>query len=302
MTADQAFESPGRVGVVVVHFGDPAPTRACLLALRNDRSVTERDVVVIDNSGTLALTLTAEERLVTVAGNRGYGAGANAGVASLRTVAWDALVILNNDVEVAPGFLAAAARAVAQPRVGAASGPFYLDRLGGELWFAGGSVNFLLGTVRQEKSAEAARRARNVGFLSGAALAVNPSAWQAVGGFDERYFLYHEDLDLCLRLRRAGYTLRFEPQMAAVHRLGEATGSRLRSPFYLEHLSASRLRPFRPLVYRLYLALVHTGYIGVRALFRWSVDGRAAAKALIHGHFTALSVILEEPRKAKRRI
>ena len=302
MTTDQTLVYPGRVGVVVVHFGDPAPTQACLRALRGDRSIAERDVVIVDNSGALALTLMAGEGLVTGAGNRGYGAGANTGVASLRPGACDAFVILNNDVEVAPGFLAAAARAVAQPPVGAASGPLYLDRLGGELWFAGGSVSFLLGIVRQERSAKAARRPREVGFLTGAALAINPSAWHTVGGFDERYFLYHEDLDLCLRLRRAGYTLRFEPEMAAVHRLGEATGSRLHSPFYLEHLTASRLRPFRPLAYRLYLAFVHTGYVGVRALYRWRVDGHAAAKALIRGHFTALSGIIVEPRKPTRRI
>jgi GT2 family glycosyltransferase len=301
MTEAPVGGSRARVGVVVVHFGDPAPTLACLSALRDDRSLADREVVIVDNSENLAIELSAGERVVVNAGNRGYGAGANAGVASLSPGEWDAFVILNNDVEVASGFLGAAAGAVAQPRAGAAAGPLYLDRIGGELWFAGGSVNYLLGTVRQARSVAAARQARAVGFLSGAALAISPAAWRAVGGFDTRYFLYHEDLDLCLRLRRAGFSLRFVPEMAAIHRLGETTGSRRYAPFYLEHLTASRLRPFRPLAYRLYLALLHTGYVGLRAARHWvagdRVEGRAAASALIRGHLTALSALLEEPRR-----
>jgi hypothetical protein len=280
------------LGVVVVHYGDPRPTAACLAALSADRSACPRQVVVVDNAGDLAGDVAAGAAVVRPARNLGFGAGANAGVEALGPEPPPVLVVLNNDVEVVDGFLAVAAAAVAAPGVGGAGGPLYLDRPGGTLWYGGGGVNWLTGTVRQSLSPEAAGRARDVGFVSGAALAVRGEAWRQAGGFDPGFFLYHEDLDLCLRLRRLGWRLRFEPAMVAVHRLGGVTGSAARSPLYLEQMAATRLRPFRPLAYRLYLAALHTGYVAARALaYRTVVGGqvgRQAARALLRGHRRAL--------------
>ena len=64
-------------------------------------------------------------------------------------------------------------------------------------------------------------------------------------GFDSRYFLYNEDVDLCLRLRRAGWRLLFEPGMVCFHAIGGATASADRSPIYLENLTRTRFAPFQ---------------------------------------------------------
>jgi N-acetylglucosaminyl-diphospho-decaprenol L-rhamnosyltransferase len=287
------------VGVVIVHFGDPAPTVACVEAVRRDASACARRIVVVDNSGDLDTARCPGAALVRAPGNLGFGGGANEGVAALGPGPWQALVILNNDVEVRSGYLDAAVRAVGQAGVGASVGPLYLDHPDGTLWYAGGGVNLLTGTVWQARSRRAAKRERSVGFLSGAALAVAPEAWVAVGGFDAAYFLYNEDVDLSLRLLRAGWRLVFAPEMVAVHRLGFATGSAARSALYLEHMAATRLRPFRPLAYRLYLALLHSGYAITRAAWlRVAVGGdpgRVAAGALLRGHRRALARLLEAP-------
>jgi GT2 family glycosyltransferase len=288
-----------RVGVVVVHFGDPNPTVACVGAVLGDVSPCERRILVVDNSGNLAPDLLPGAEVVEAGGNTGFGVGANLGVGRLGSGPWGALVILNNDVEVASGYLRAALDALGRPGVGAAAGPLFLDRPGGRLWYAGGGVNFLTGTVRQSKSRRLADRERLVGFFPGAAFAISPRAWQSVGGFDPSYFLYNEDVDLCLRLRRGGFRLLFAPNMAAVHRLGSVTGSGGRSPFYLEHMTATRLRPFRPLAYRIYLAALHTGYVLVRALLHWAAsggeEGRTAARALLRGHARALAGLRRGP-------
>ncbi len=289
-----------RVGVVIVHFGGPAPTEACLAALERDRSRAARRVVVVDNGGALGSGAWRDAEVVPLGGNPGFGAGVNAGVATLGDRPLDAIVVLNNDIEVADGYLDAAVEAVGRPGVGLAAGPLYLDRPGGALWYAGGSVNWLTGTVRQATSAGAAGRARTVGFVPGAAFAVAAEAWRRAGGFDASYFLYNEDVDLCLRLRRLGWQLFFAPEMVAVHRLGAVTGSAARSPFYLEHMAATRLRPFRPLAYRLYLAAVHSGYAILRSLwYRGAVRGaagRAAATAILRGHRNALRKLKTGPR------
>jgi GT2 family glycosyltransferase len=217
---------------------------------------------------------------------------------SRREGPWEALVVLNHDVEVADGYLDAALEALAEDGVGAAAGPLYLDRPGGALWYAGGSVCFLTGTVRQSTSGALAGRPRTVGFFPGAALAIRQQAWDDVGGFDPGYFLYNEDVDLCLRLRRRGYRLCFAPRMVAVHQLGAVTGSAGRSPFYLELVTETRLRPFRPFAYRIYLAALHSGYVLLRALWRLALGGSAggeAARALLRGHAKALAGLRRGP-------
>lgn len=288
----------GSVGIVVVHFGDLAPSSACVRALLNDSSPCRRRIVVVDNSGNLAAGAIPGAEVLSAGGNRGFGTGANLGAAHLGAGPWDALVILNNDVEVADGFLAAARDALGEHGAGAVAGPLYLDKPGGKLWYAGGSVGFVTGTVRQSRSAQRARRRRTVGFFPGAAFAVNPQAWHEVGGFDPAYFLYNEDVDLCLRLRRRGYRLLFEPRMMAVHRLGVVTGSGGRSPLYLEKMAETRLRPFRPLAYRLYLGVLHSGYVLLRSLWHLGLggaEGRRAAGALLRGHAKALAGIRRDP-------
>lgn len=290
------MKNQGLVGVVVVHFGDPTPTLRCLASVFEDPSPVPRRVVVVDNSGTFSAPERGESMVLRLAHNPGFGAGANAGIDALGSDGYEALVVLNHDVELLPGFLEAVRTAVARPQVGAAGGPLYLGSSAGPLWYAGGHVNFLLGTVAQSRSRRRARQARRVGFLPGAALAVSPQAWWEVGGFDPTYFLYNEDLDFSLRLRRRGYALYFEPAAAAIHHLGVATGSAARSPLYLEHLTQTRLRPFRPNVYRLYLAGVHTAYVGIRAALLAATGGewgRAQARALLRGHGAALKEVLQ---------
>jgi GT2 family glycosyltransferase len=289
-----------RAGVVIVHFGDVGPTIACVDAVQRDRSRCSRRVVVVDNGASLAPTSVVGAEVVPLPANLGFGAGANAGVGVLDREPWDVLVVLNNDVEVGDGYLDAAVAAVSHPGVGLACGPLYLEKLGGRLWYAGGGVNWLTGTVRQAKSPRAAARRRTAGFVPGAGFAARAEAWHQVGGFDSSYFLYNEDLDLCLRLRRSGWRLLYDPAMVAVHRLGAVTGSASRSPFYLEHMTATRLRPFRPFVYRAYLACLHTAYVALRACAYLTVVGgevgREACRALVRGHRQALSHLRAEPR------
>ncbi|MFH1177754.1 MAG: glycosyltransferase family 2 protein [Acidobacteriota bacterium] len=287
------------IGIVIVHYGDPTPTRGCVGAIAQDPSPVDRTIVVVDNSGNLDAGEFDGGSVLVSSTNIGYGAGANLGAATLTRENTDTLVVLNHDVEIAPGFLAAALRATSLPGVAAAAGPLYLDSDRRRLWYAGGGVNRLTGTVWQSRRPSAARRERDVGFLPGAAVAFDYAAFLTVGGFDPRFFLYNEDLDIGLRLRRCRYRLRYVPEMAAVHHLGAATGSHAYSPLYLEHLSRTRLRPFHPLAYRCYLAALHTPYVALRAaavLALRGARGKAAMRALLRGHWQALSTIREGPR------
>jgi N-acetylglucosaminyl-diphospho-decaprenol L-rhamnosyltransferase len=79
---------------------------------------------------------------------------------------------------------------------------------------------------------------REVDWLSGAALWLRRDALDSVGCFDERYFMYFEDVDLCWRLRRSGWRCVYEPGGAVVHVQGAATSRRPRRMIVQHHRSA----------------------------------------------------------------
>jgi len=291
------------VGVVVVHYGDPALTVDCLASVEADPSRVERKVVVVDNFGNLEQGLLGEGvLLVRRQDNPGFGSAANQGLAALDPErACSAWLVLNNDAALRPGFLDAVVRAL-EDGVGAAGGPIRDAADSQVLWYAGGGINPLTGTVWQRRSEGAAQSRREVGFIPATALAVAPSAFVEVGGFDPGFFLYNEDVDLCLRLRRAGWRLRFEPEMVCDHRLGGATGSDARSPLYLENITRTRLLPFRPRAYRLYLAAIHTAYNALRIVgltLHHGIHSRSYVSAVVRGHLWALAGCLRSRPERK---
>ena len=279
-------------GVVVVHFGDPEPTLRCLASVAADGSQIERRVVVVDNSGNMDPgSLGSDVRLLTCPDNPGFGAGANLGLDSADHDRRCSLyLVLNNDAMLASGFMDAAAGAL-EVGVGAAAGPIHKPEDPSRLWYAGGRINFLTGTVWQRRSLAAASRRREVGFIPATALAIASPAWREVGGFDSRFFLYNEDVDLCLRLRRAGWRLLFEPGMVCSHALGGATASADRSPLYLENITRTRLLPFRSRSYRVYVGGIHTLYNSLRVVGLSARRGAGCGPyvtAVVRGHLAAL--------------
>ncbi|HKI86547.1 MAG TPA: glycosyltransferase family 2 protein [Thermoanaerobaculia bacterium] len=287
------------LGVVVVHYQTPGSLQRCVASVLQDPSRAARRVVVVDNSDTPGSTLVSGDLppgviLLFSPDNPGFGAGANRGVQRLKELErLAAYVILNADVELLPGYLDAALDAL-RNGVGAAAGPIYLDEPGGPLWYAGGGLSLLTGTVKQSKDPAAARQSREVAFIPGTAMALAAGAWEDVGGFSPDIFLYHEDLDLCMRMRRAGWKLWFAPAMKIVHHLGQATGSSERSSFYLEHMAKTRLRPYRSRLYKMYLAVIHGTYVLSRALaytVRGGPGDRERARSLLRGHRAAVREI-----------
>ena len=77
-----------------------------------------------------------------------------------------------------------------------------------------------------------------VDWLSGACMLVRREAFLAAGGFDERFFLYWEDADLCRRLRNRGLHIRYVPDATAVHKVGQSSQTARRSSIRAFHASA----------------------------------------------------------------
>ena len=84
------------------------------------------------------------------------------------------------------------------------------------------------------------RTVREVDWISGAAMCVPRTVWEEVGGFDQAFFMYAEDMDWCLRARQAGYRIYYLPEAAITHRIGGSSDQRPLAMVVQFHRSMAR--------------------------------------------------------------
>lgn len=217
--------------VVVTHRGHTGVLQRCLDSLAADRGAEW--VVVIDNGdGRRPDPAIAEHPIVdevVCVPNRGFGAAANVGIGWSRRRKAAAIAVLNDDVVVAPGWLEPLRSAMAgDPRLGAVqpklllagTRPARVNSVGVELdeFGAGHDIGF------GEPDGPAFEAGRPIDIFTGGAVLLRGEFLDELGGFDERYFLYYEDVDLALRGARRGWRYRCEPASAVCHEVGSSSG------------------------------------------------------------------------------
>lgn len=221
---------PPIAAVVVNHDAGPSLV-ACVESLRRAGVVT---VVVVDNAssdGSLELLAAADPAavLVPTGWNLGYGTAVNLGMACCSE---ELVLVCNPDLVVDPSAPSILAAALGADRSVAAVGPRILDE-GGVTYPSArafpapllAALHAAVGLVRPDNPWSRAYRReeaeplaeRESDWLSGACMLVRRTAFASVGGFDEAYFMYVEDLDLCWRLRRAGWQVRYVPDARVLH-------------------------------------------------------------------------------------
>ncbi len=171
---------------------------------------------------------------ISVREDAGFAAAANAALERARRGGLRAILLLNDDACLLPGARSALEREVARPGV-AAAGAVVLEEDGRTVQSAGLSVRLRGGRIRAIRpAAPPTPPPAPVQALPATALALRVDTAVAAGGFDAvRFPFYFEDVDLCLRLRDAGYRLVLVPDALALHR-GGATAGRL-TPFASYH-------------------------------------------------------------------
>lgn len=241
-------------------------------------------VILADNGSTDDAPQRAAARrphveFLSTGGNLGYGTAANRGIAELGDeYGW--VVVANPDVEWTAGCLDELLAAAKRWPSAAALGPLIREPDGAIYPSARlvpsigrGIGHALLGKVwpgnpwtRSYRQSEAAITERTAGWLSGSCLLLRRAAFDAVGGFDPRYFMYFEDVDLGDRLGRAGWLNVFVPTAVVTHLGGHAT-SRASARMLTEHHRSA---------YR-YLADRHRGarWLPLRIVLRVALTIRA---------------------------
>lgn len=212
--------SPDSISVVIVAFNSRDELAATLPAVLEELSAAD-ELVVVDNasadgSAELVRELAPGAKLVELPANAGFAAGANRGV---EAASGELVVLLNPDAAPQPGFREAIARPLADGRGWAAWMALVTAEQGAVVNTRGGVLHFtgIAWAGGAGEPVPAQPRPAEVPFLSGACLAIPRESWLRLGGFDEDYFLYHEDVELSLRLRLEGGRIGIEPAAVVDH-------------------------------------------------------------------------------------
>jgi GT2 family glycosyltransferase len=221
------------LGIVVVNFNGFELTRACL----NSIDVPAKLFLVDNNSSDRSRAELPKEfpdaTLIQLKENTGFTGGYNRGMKVALEAGFDLILILNNDTAVRPGAIqklveAAKRGVVATPTIKNIHKTDELTTIAGEFDWERGKW----GRMATEGRVEAA---------AGACLLFPRQVLERVGLFDEDFFLYYEDVDLCARLKREGIPIELVREAEILHHEGGSTGSQQASPLSLYYNHRNRL-------------------------------------------------------------
>ncbi len=236
-----------KVFVVIVNFNGQKDTIECLESLMK---VKDLNTVIVDNDPQNPIKLEEDKykdinlKVIYNKENVGFTGGNNVGIKYSLDQGADYVIVLNNDTYVDPDFAKELLRSAEEnptagiiaPKIYFAKGyEFHKDRykiedLGKVIWYAGGKVDWDNAYGVHEGVDEVDNgQFGNTGeteFATGCCLLMTKEALGKVGLFDDKYFLYYEDVDLSVRVKKQGYKVHFNPKSIVWHKnAGSAGGS-----------------------------------------------------------------------------
>lgn len=227
------------VCVVVLNWNQHALTASCvrsLLAL----DYSDYRIVVVDNGSQdgSAEKLRAEfgdrVHIIVNPTNLGFAAGNNVGIRYALANGAQFIMLLNNDTVVSPGLLEPLISVLKSRQGVAAVTPKILYyHAPNRIWAAGGRIRWLRGDARSRGQGEVDHgqydQPQIVDYATGCCLLIPRWAFERVGLLDEGYFAYYEDTDWCMRARKIGLEIRYEPRASIRHVAGASTKHAARS-------------------------------------------------------------------------
>ena len=228
------------LAAVLVNYNSGGELRQALESIDRE-ALPPWEGVVVDNGSSddseRAVLDFASVRLLRNEENVGFGRGINQAIAACTA---DRVLIMNPDCHLCSGALTRLTAILDADQQCAVVAPRILNPDGTPQGNARGDPDMLTGLFgrtgalrqtlpglgvaqRNVITATANDESITVDWVSGACMLVRREAFAAVGGFDERYFMYWEDADLCRRLRLRGHTIRYAPAASARHRVGQSS-------------------------------------------------------------------------------
>jgi len=289
---------PKTVGIVLVNYQDYAARflAACRDSLRaQSYPAASSKIYIIDNAATAEsaefLRANYPEALILSRLDGNYAAANNLGFRQAIADGCEYLVTLNMDTEVAPDWLVELVRALDEnPTAGLAQSKIMLypkdgDKSQARLNSLGNLIHFLgfgFTSAYGEADREIAGYPEIKGYASGCSFAVRADVYQQVGGYEEEFYMYHDDLELSLKIRLAGYRIILAPRSVVYHKY--EFGRSTRMLYHMERNRQLMMFIFFPL--RLWLLVALPALAMELALLLYAaLGGWLPAKLRAYGYF-----------------
>ncbi len=240
-----------KIFIIILNWNQPKLTIECVESLQKLKISKDWDVraVIVDNGSQddsvsqfrNHRTKKIHTEVMETRSNLGFAGGNNVGMKYAQDKNVDYVMILNNDTIVDSNLLQDLMKRMEDKRVGIASPKIYFakgyefhkekykkNQTGKVIWYAGGKIDWqnVIGThsgVDQVDKGQFAKT-REIDLATGACIFISRRVFENVGFFDEKYFLYLEDMDFCVRAKKAGFKIVFSPKAILWHKNAVSSG------------------------------------------------------------------------------
>ncbi len=237
------------VSIIVLHYNGLEDTLACLRSLEH-LTYPNYNIVIVDNASVDAAAAAIRGAhpnwpLIETGANLGFTGGNNVGIEYALEHGADYVLLLNNDTIVAPDFLDVMIEVMENdPTIGVSGPMIYYHEAPDTIWSAGGAIDWTHGTttmigLNQDDKSQYGLSPRPVDFVTGCALLASRKVWQEAGLLDDKFFMYYEETEWCVRAHRAGYKVVHIPTAMIWHKI--SIEDRATSPRTYYYMTRNRL-------------------------------------------------------------
>jgi GT2 family glycosyltransferase len=232
------------VSIIILNYNGREDTLACLRSMEH-LTYPNVQVIVVDNGstdGSVEAFRAQHPRftLIETGANLGFTGGNNVGIRHALEHGADYIMLLNNDTVVAPDMLDVMVAVMeANPGVGVTGPTIYYYDAPETIWSAGGGIDWSRGLtwmigIDEEDKAQFGLSPRSVDFVTGCAILARREVWQKVGLLDDKFFMYYEETEWCVRARRAGFDIMHVPSAMVWHKISkEQRAASTRTYYYM---------------------------------------------------------------------
>jgi GT2 family glycosyltransferase len=219
-----------KIAVVIINWNNYLHSRNCIRSL-NDSSINDFDIILLDNasvdgSGEKLKDEFNDIVFLKTASNLGFTGGNNIGIQYALDNQYEFILMLNNDVFVDQNFIYNLKNYLDfHLDVGAVQPLIYQHPERTKVWNGGGFFNRFLAKSYSNRTFNGSIGPKEINWITGCAFMVRASVFRETGLLNEKYFAYHEDVDLSFKIRGAGYKLVFIPQAVIYHIGGGSSNS-----------------------------------------------------------------------------
>lgn len=240
-----------KVAIILLNYCGTEDTLACIESLEKI-DYKSFDIIIVDNDSPddsyerLKKELEGGKHiLIKAAGNDGFAKGNNIGIDYAMEAGYDYVLLLNNDTLVEENFLTELVRCYEEhENSGIVGAKILYEGKRNYIWYGGGEIDFKrfygFHYGIEEEDTGLYDEEKEIDFITGCVMLIGREVIEKIGGLPEGYFMYFEDVDYCIRVKEAGYSLYYCPTSIVYHKVSAASGGE-QSAFSIKWSTRNRI-------------------------------------------------------------